>query len=169
MIEETWFPRVLRIFFTLIAIVSVVQVLALIFNVGIVKGGQVEIRVADVGKEIEAFGFFDWANLASSLLAAILLWIGVVRFGESRLSGYKWIERSLLVSICLTQVFVFIQSQFAAVFGLAILLILLVTVRAMMRAELKLAEQKRTPEHIEEPLAVLRLPTGRSPAHASDP
>jgi hypothetical protein len=83
--------------------------------------------------------------------ATVLLWIGLVRFGHNRLMGFVWIERSLLVSICLTQVFVFVESQFSAVFGLSVEVILLVTVRAMIRAEHKLEAHKRASQPLPPP------------------
>ena len=151
LIDESWFPRALRIFFVVIGLLSVVQVFGAVFDVYVVaENGHLSVTVNELDNPAAHLGFFGWANVISSALAAVLLWIGIVRFGRSRLQGYRWIERSLLVSILLTQVFVFIQSQFAGVFGLSIELVLLVTVRSMMRAELKLAEVKRAAPPVEQ-------------------
>jgi hypothetical protein len=146
-IERPWFPRVLRIVFGLLGLLSVLAVLGLVFDVVVVANGwKINLSVHDAFHRLDDIRFTGWVNIASVIVAGVFLWIGVVRVGESRLAGYRWFERSLLVSICLTQVFVFVQSQFAAVFGLAVEVILLITVKAMIRAELKLAEQRRRQE-----------------------
>ena len=62
--------------------------------------------------------------------------VGLVRLRRGRREeGYDWIARGLLVSIFITQVFLFVQSQFGAVFGLALDVLLLITVRALARNE----------------------------------
>jgi hypothetical protein len=143
-IERPWFPRLLRVVFTVLALVSLLAVLGLVFDfVVFARGTKINLSVTDAFGRLDHISFTGWVNVASALVAAVLLWIGVVRLGESRLDGYRWIERALLVSICLVQVFLFVQSQFLAVLGLSIEVILLVTVKAMMRAELKLAERQR--------------------------
>jgi hypothetical protein len=143
-VERPWFGRVLRIVFILLAVLSVLEVLGLVFDLIVVAhGSHIQVSVRDAFNRLDNIRFSGWVNVASVVVATAFLWIGIVRLRDSRLAGYHWFERSLLVSICLTQVFVFVQSQFAGVFGLAIEVILLITVRAMMRAELKLAEHQR--------------------------
>jgi hypothetical protein len=116
----------------------------LVFDFVVVTHGRhVSASLTPHGRPLGDISLYSWLNVASALLAAALLWIGIVNLRGSRLDGYIWIERSLLVSICLTQVFVFVQSQFSAVFILAIEIVLLVTVRAMIRAERKLEAQQR--------------------------
>jgi hypothetical protein len=70
----------------------------------------------------------------------------------SRLDAYRMFERALLVSIFGTRVFAFVESQFGAVFGLAIDLLLLVTVRYVAEQERRL-EAPPEPAH-EEPAAL---------------
>jgi hypothetical protein len=48
-----------------------------------------------------------------------------------RAAAYRDFERALLVAILVTQVFSFVESQFGAVFGLAIDLLLLVGLRSV--------------------------------------
>jgi hypothetical protein len=143
-IEKPWFPRVLRIVFTLLGLLALVQVLWFVFDFFIVtRDDHLDISVSRGLDGLSRVSLYSWLNVASAVAATVLLWIGIVRIGHSRLTGYVGIERALLVSICLTQVFVFVQSQFAAVFGLAVDVILLITVRAMIRAEHKLEAQQR--------------------------
>jgi len=146
LIEKPWFPRLLRIGFTLLGILAVVQVFGFVFNViVVVNGSHITFSVTRAVDDFSQVSLYSWLNVASVVAQTVLLWIGIVRFPRSRLMGYVWIERSLLVSICFTQVFVFVQSQFGAVFGLAVSLVLLVTLRAMIRAEHKLEAQERAP------------------------
>jgi hypothetical protein len=165
LIEKRWFPRALRILFLLLGLFSVIQVFGLVFNVLVVaEGGNPRISVSEAFDSFGDVSLYGWLNVASAVLGAVLLWIGIVRLGESRLSGYEWIERSLLVSICLTQVFVFIESQFTAVFGLAVEVVLLVTVRSMIRAEHKLAANQEAPPVVEPaPEPVMAAPVEPAP------
>jgi hypothetical protein len=143
-IEEPWFPRALRIAFTLLGLLALVQVFGFVFDFFIVShGDHVDVSVSRGLDGLSRVSLYGWLNVASAVAGTVLLWIGIVRLGHSRLNGYVWIERALLVSICLTQVFVFVESQFSAVFGLAVSAILLITVRAMIRAEHKLEAQQR--------------------------
>jgi hypothetical protein len=141
-IDKSWFPRTLRLVFLVLGVVSLVQVLAFIFNV-VTDDGDISISVTRAAHTLGHLSLYSWLNLVFALVATTLLWIGVVRFGHNRLMGYVWIERALLVAICFVQVFVFVQSQFSAIFGVAVDMVLLITVRAMIRAEHKLEAHKR--------------------------
>jgi hypothetical protein len=166
LIDTRWFPRVVRITFVVLGVLSVLQVLGLVFNLVVVAhGDKINVSVNEAFDTLGHISLYGWLNIGSALLGAVLLWIGIVRLRESRLSGYIWIERSLLVSICLTQVFVFIESQFTAVFGLAIELILLVTVRAMIRAEHKLEAKKEAAPQVEAAPEPVAEPEPAEPAH----
>jgi hypothetical protein len=165
LIERRWFPRALRILFLTLGLVSVIQVLGLVFNVVVVDhDGMLDVSVTDGLDKFGDVSLYGWLNVASALLGVTLLWIGIVRLGASRLSGYLWLERSLLVSICLTQVFVFVESQFTAVFGLAVDVVLLVTVRSMIRAEHKLAAKQEAPPPAVEPAPEPVVPAPVEPA-----
>jgi hypothetical protein len=142
-IAQGWFPHVFRTVFVLVGIVSVVQVFGSVFDLVVVSHGiHIDISITRGVTDFGKVSLYEWLNVAAVVLSTTLLWIGVVRIGSDRLAGYIWIERSLLVAVCVTQVFVFVQSQFTAVFGLAVDVTLLVTVRAMIRAEHKLAAHK---------------------------
>jgi hypothetical protein len=78
------------------------------------------------------------ASLASSLTSLIsiaLVAVGVAGLRASRLHAYRWFERSVLVSIFLTQVIVFWHNQFAALGGLIWNLALLAVLRFLIRQE----------------------------------
>jgi hypothetical protein len=72
------------------------------------------------------------ASLASSFLSALLVARGVLRLrARRRREAYRDCERALLVAIFVTQVFAFVESQFGAVFGLGVDLLLLAGLRSL--------------------------------------
>ena len=76
------------------------------------------------------------ASLASGFVSAVLVVRGVFELRrERREAAYRSFERALLVAIFVTQVFSFVESQFHAVFGLAIDLVLLVALRSVQADE----------------------------------
>ena len=64
-----------------------------------------------------------------------LVVLGVAHLPRSRLTAYRWFERSILVSVFFTQVLMFWQAQLAALSGLALDLVLLAGLRYMLRQE----------------------------------
>jgi hypothetical protein len=122
------------------ALLSVVGVSELVFSVGVELGhahrGYISDRIGDLA-------FVNVASLASSLASALLVAHGVLRLRQGRrAAAYRDFERALLVAILVTQVFAFVESQFGAVFGLAIDLLLLVGLRSVReRDQLPLAAQ----------------------------
>jgi hypothetical protein len=75
------------------------------------------------------------ASTASSLLALAFAMVGVARLRRSRLSAYRWLERSVLVSVLLGQVLLFWEDQLAAIVQLGWNLLLLGALRYAIRQE----------------------------------
>jgi hypothetical protein len=71
----------------------------------------------------------------SAFLSSLCMVIGVLRFSVSRLVAYRWFHRGLLISIFVTQVFLFLEHELAALLGLGANLLLYVTVQYMIRRE----------------------------------
>lgn len=80
-------------------------------------------------------------QVASSLLSGLCIVIGVARLPSSRLDAYRWFRRGLLISILLTQVFLFLQAQLAALGGLAVNLLIYLALRYMIQREEAIATQ----------------------------
>jgi hypothetical protein len=91
--------------------------------------------IARLAGELEKITFSDYAYLTSSLLAAGLALWGLTLFIKSRLSAFKMFERSVMVSLFLTQVFVFFKAQFWGLAGLIIYLLIYVALRFMIDRE----------------------------------
>lgn len=126
--EQRWFERLITTLFTLWAIATVVNLLVFI------------LALADpdvTSTTLEQNGaFLGTAIIVSSAVAAGFVIIGLLRIHRgARGDGFEWLARGLLVSLLVTQVFLFVESQFGAVFGLALDILLLITVRAMARNE----------------------------------
>jgi hypothetical protein len=71
----------------------------------------------------------------ASVVAAVLVVIGIARLRRSRLEAYRWFDRALLVWILVVQVYVFRQMQFAGVLGLAVDLFIWTMVRSAITIE----------------------------------
>jgi hypothetical protein len=84
--------------------------------------------------------FIELASIASSVVSGAFAALGVfsLRAGN-RMTAYRMFERSVLVSIFVTQVFAFAKSEFSAVFGLGLYLLIWVTLRYSIGLERKVA------------------------------
>jgi hypothetical protein len=78
---------------------------------------------------------FDWAGIAFSLLSGFFVLCGVWSVRRSRLLAYRMFERSILVSIFLSQVFAFYKEQFSALLGLLLNIVILLALRFMIERE----------------------------------
>jgi hypothetical protein len=54
---------------------------------------------------------------------------------HERMHAYRWFDRGLLITIFVTQVFVFAEEQLGGTVGLVIILVVWVLLRGAMRAE----------------------------------
>jgi hypothetical protein len=110
--ERSWFARGLVWFFVVQLMLKLVHLLVLLFR------PDWREPLAPVfpmlRRAAEGFGFVDWAQLVSAALAGAFVLLGVVLITRSRLAALRMFHRSILVSIFLTQVFVFYRDQWAA-------------------------------------------------------
>ncbi|MCW3007534.1 MAG: hypothetical protein JWP17_2160 [Solirubrobacterales bacterium] len=105
----------------------------LVLSIGLHLGGAAHGAVAD---DIKNLSTINWLSLGTSTTSGVLVLIGVLALRRgARYEAYRWWERALLVSILLTRSFAFVESQFGAVFGLSVDLLLLVSLHLMMRGE----------------------------------
>jgi hypothetical protein len=110
----------------------------LVLSIGLHLGGAAK---GAVGDDLAGLSVINWLSLASSTASGVLVIVGVARLrAGDRPGAYRWFERALLVSIFLTRTFSFVESQFGAVFGLAVDLILLASVGLMAKTERRLEE-----------------------------
>lgn len=141
LVERPTFDRLLVAFFVLWALASLAQIVALIVWD---TAGLGRIEVFRIGAVITNnplgqgdIALLEWLDLAASVVATGFVLIGLFRINRGRRAGaYAMFERALLVSIFFTQVFAFVHSQFAAVFGLVVDIALFVAVRTILTHQL---------------------------------
>jgi len=139
---HAWFVRLaarprfatgLAVVFGIWAVLALLATVELTLSLVLRLGGAHPDFVSDA---IEHLQLHNWVGLASSAVSALLVLGGIARLRRGdRLGGLRRFERALLVAILVTQVCSFVESQFGAVFQLAIALILLAGVRQLMSGE----------------------------------
>jgi hypothetical protein len=128
------FPRLVSWLFGAWAVLSAVAVSELVLSVGVDVGGGHPGYVSD---RIRDLAFVNIASLASSLISVALVAHGVLQLRRGdRAGAWRSFDRALLVAIFVTQVFAFVESQFGAVFGLAVDLVLLAALRSVAARDL---------------------------------
>ena len=70
--------------------------------------------------------------LASSVVSSIMIVIGVLTLSKSRLQAYSWFKQAILVSIFLTQVFLFYIQQLLALGTLLLNLLVLIALNILI-------------------------------------
>jgi hypothetical protein len=125
--QHPWFRQLVTWWFAVYAVAAVAAAVLLSLDHNAIKG------------------FEEWAVTLSSIVAGLLMLVGLLRIRHSRVAAYRWFERGILVQIFVTQVFEFTQQQLAGVLGLAFNLLLWVAIRSMIRAEVEQELVEREP------------------------
>ncbi|HWP91023.1 MAG TPA: hypothetical protein VNN20_02335 [Thermodesulfobacteriota bacterium] len=124
------------VFFLVQMIISLAYAVVLVFFLGLGWDKILDVKVFDhIANRVDNLSFVDWAELLSSLLSGVFVFIGVFNIHRSRLFAFQMFERSILVTIFLTQVFIFYKEQFAALTGLFFNILILIAVRYMIERE----------------------------------
>jgi hypothetical protein len=129
------FPALVVAFFIAQLLIGLSYVIALLF---LVRGSQQIWRISLLEhsfRVIQNISFVDTMQLASFALSSVFTLLGVLRIRRSRLRAFEMFERSLFVSILLTQVFSFYKEQFSALMGLIGNVVVLITVRFVLEQE----------------------------------
>jgi hypothetical protein len=136
-VDTKWFPRLIGAVFVIWALGSVVEILTLVLAAGFALEGadDVPVRLSDL-LEGDSASFVSVASLAASVVVGVLVIAGGLRLrARDRMGAYRLFERAMLVQIFVADFFSFVESEFSAVFGMAIDVLLLITVRFMIRRE----------------------------------
>jgi len=96
---------------------------------------SVATRLSLMGRQIEAYSMAEWLQLGSSLMSAGFVVLGIILIRRSRRDGLRMFQRSILVSIFLTQVFMFYREQWAGLVLLAFNLLILSALDFMLERE----------------------------------
>jgi hypothetical protein len=142
LVERPWFSAAVAAFFAVWAAVSLLQIVALVIFQTADLGSLEIFRLGDdITNDPLGDGertFIQSANLVAAIVATGFALAGLDRMLKGRRAGaFAMFERALLVSIFFTQFFAFVHSQFAAIFGLIVDLLLFIAVRAILGRELE--------------------------------
>jgi hypothetical protein len=131
--ERDWFHGLVLAVFVLWALASILTIVGLVLASGFAGDAA---RAGFQEDSVGHLNFLNWATLVSTAVSTVFVVIGLARLlrGE-RLDAYLWLTRALLVSIFVTRVFTFVESQFGAVFGLAVDVLLLISIQLMAAQE----------------------------------
>jgi len=134
--RRPWFHGVVTAVFVFWFGTEIVTIVALVLGSG--------------GDSIAHLSFVNVASLCSTAVSTAMVVVGLARLARGeRLDAYTWLARALLVSIFVTRVFSFVESQFGAVIGLGIDVLLLISVQLMAAQERRRLEPEggeRPPE-----------------------
>lgn len=92
-------------------------------------------RLSLMGRQIAGYSVGEWLQVGSSLVSAGFVVLGIIAIRHSRRDGLRMFQRSILVSIFLTQVFMFYREQWAGLFLLAFNLLVLSALNFMIKRE----------------------------------
>ena len=126
------FRPAVTVVFVLWALTGLTFVATMVFSFGVQLG---HARSGYASDDLADLNFLNVATTVCYVLSTTCVVIGLTRLRRDRLAAYRWFERALLVSILLTHVFIFVESQFGAVFGVGVDIVLLLGVRSMINAE----------------------------------
>ncbi len=136
LVEKPIFIKGVTAFFIISGAVSFLTILAIVFaGTGAVIDLDIGRSVVGMQERLGNLSFTSWATLLSSLVSGVMLLIGTGKLAESRLAAYLWFDRSLLVTIFLTEVFAFAAKPLLASLYLATTLLLLVAINYLIELE----------------------------------
>jgi hypothetical protein len=164
LVETHWFRILLIWAFAVWTAGTFLTVLILVTAVGFKLGGAEPAFRSDV---LDKLTIPNIASLASSVVAAGFVTVGIVRFHHgNRRGGYRMLGRAMLVQIFITQPFIFVESSFSAVTGFLASLLLLVVVRYLERRETEIVPWNSSPRSRTDVEKADRLKTGEPPSRA---
>ncbi len=131
-----WFQLAVMLFFLIQMITILIYAIVLVFFIGLGWEQILDVHIlGHTAERMQTLSFIDWAQLASSLLSGIFIFWGILQIRRSRLSAFRMFERSILVSIFLTQVFTFYKEEFSGLLGLFFNILVLIALRYMIERE----------------------------------
>jgi hypothetical protein len=138
------FRIALVVFFVLRLVVSV-GYLTVLFRTGETRGVPVPSTILTLPHPGGGtLGFVDIAHAGAEGIAALFVALGIWRLVRSRLDALRMFQRSVLVSIFLSQVFAFYRDEWAALIGLGFNVALFVALQFAIERERVDAEERAT-------------------------
>jgi hypothetical protein len=141
------FTTAVALFFVAQLLISILYAFLLVFFLGL--GWEAILRIDPLARilaRLQHLTFVDGAQLISSLVSAVFVLFGVLQLRRSRVTAFENFERSILVSIFVTQFFNFYKEQFYGLVGLGLDILLLLAVRFVIEQEQVREVRRRTAE-----------------------
>lgn len=127
------FAKALITFFVGQLVVKLIHVVYMVTSVE--PFSDVVARITLMSREVEGYSIVEWLQLGSSLISGLFVGLGVALIRRSRLRGLRMFHRAILVSIFLTQVFMFYHAQWFGLIVLAFNLLVLLALDFMIERE----------------------------------
>jgi hypothetical protein len=129
-----------RTFWRALMLFFVAQVAVKLLHVGILvlwpeADESIAARLSLASLEVDDYALAEWLQLGSSLASAALVVAGIAALRRSHDAALRLFQRSLLVSVFVTQVFMFYRSQWQALLVLAFNLLVLAALGYMRAHE----------------------------------
>lgn len=142
-VASRWFPRAL-----VLLIAAYAFVFLLLFGLALTAATAV---TGGLGFTLDLFALrghrvVQAGLLASSLVAAAFVLVGLVALWRDRSRAYRWFKRGTLVSLLVGQVFLFYTQQFGALVELALNLIALGGLDVLLAGERRIQGQAEPQE-----------------------
>ena len=135
-VNYKYFRSAIVIFFVGQLLFTLAYIIVFTFFIGLGWDSILNIRILDkIAEKTLNLTFIDKAQIFSSLLSGVFVFLGVYYLRKSRLVSYQMFERSVLVSILLTYVFIFYKEQFTALAGLSVNISILIALKLMIQGE----------------------------------
>jgi hypothetical protein len=113
----------------------IIEAVAFVLGVTFVILGTVDNAFDPVSGNPRYEFILTIAELASSIVAAIMVIIGATRLPTSRAIAYEWFRRAILVNLFLTEFFIFSRIQFGALPSFAFNILLFILIRYAIQNE----------------------------------
>ncbi len=124
---ERWFQTAV---IAVMVIWSALNILSVLFFTLFSAAKLGDVQPGFLSDEIGELSFTNVASFASAAVASVFSVLGLVRLRRrDRIGAYREFEKALLITIFVTQVFVFAESSFSATTGMLVSIALLLTVR----------------------------------------
>lgn len=122
------------VFFVAQLVLRIVQVVIVVFFPWMLPtsvGGE----VVHVAERLQDLRLADWGQLLSTAISGVLVLSGVVGLARSRRFAYRMFKASVLITVFITQFFMFYEEQLSAIIGLGLNLVLLGALQAGLDLE----------------------------------
>ncbi len=129
------FPTAVVVFFWVQLLLKFWQVLRVAFFLAGTRGPYDLPVFGGLMRPVEQLNFVDWGQIASTLLSGYLVARGTLAMRHHQLTAYRFFQKSVLVSLLITQVLMFYREQWSALGGLAVNVLLYVTLGYFIRRE----------------------------------